>query len=626
MEFIKKINNFKKIIPKYKNNFNNKGIIICTNDESFISSIICIENIIKINPSINIELYYCGNDLFEYQKKYISDKYNNINLINCLDKIPRWYPESITDKHIKGYIIKSYALLITSFTDVLLLDSYNIPIINIEELFNNSDYIKYGNIFWKDLTYDLNINGDKEYTQFNINKSESLTELGQILININKCWDAICLSYYLYFNYELYYKLFNSDKDLYYIAFQLTNTFYYQNKFNPIPCTCNDNNYSNISCIIQRNPLDGCYAFINRIFSKININNYSKIIFIYDDTFIINIETNTINKDIESLKNKYSQISTVIKKVDIFNIIILSKLKDICFTNKDEIINNYNNIIQNNIIYLSNKFKLVNSIELENTLYLLSIYTKYNIFHLNSYCILYILTLRYTESFIIINKIYDNKIYNNESLSILIYLFIINFNLDNFNLIIKLLDDRDLFIFLFNLFNNKQITINMINDILLPKKKLFYDNFLKIFNLDNINDLNNNLDKLLSNKNIIPKFNTPIYFNYFYMLSFKNNNNLSIKQKLSELNRLLFPCLNYIKPNNNVFNIKKNKKIGFISTNLRSHSVGRDRIGIIRNLNHDLFDVTVYYFDEYPEDIYFNLLKISIIKNTNLKGDINNLS
>lgn len=634
MEFIKnnkyylnKINDFKIKIPKYKNNFINKGVIICAGDSYFLSSIICIENLIKMNPSIKIEWYYCGDELFEYQKKYILNKYNNINLINCLDRIPSWFPENITDKHIKGFMIKSFALLITSFTDVLLIDGDNIPIINIDELFNNSDYKQYGNIFWKDLTYDSYDKilpfGTFVYSHFNIEQPQVLTDSGQILININKCWDAICLSYYLNYNYDIYYKLFEGDKDLYYIAFKLTNIIYNQNKFNPIPCTCEGSEHSNISCIIQRNPDNGSYSFIHKLFSKININNYSKIKYIYDDDdYIINFDNNSIEKNIKFLENKHSQISRIIKKIDIFNVVILSRLKEIYLINKNDIIKNYNNIIQNNIIYFSNKFKLVNLSELENTLLLLGTLTKYNTFHLNSYCLYYISTLRYLESFKILNMIYENKINNKESLFILIYFFRINFNMTNFNIIIKILDDHDIFIFIFQLFNNQKITINMINHILLLKKNLFYDNFIKIFNFNNLDDLNNNLDNLLSNKNIIPKFNTPIYFNHYYMLSFRNNNNLAIRQKLSELNRLLFPCLNYIKPN--IKDIKKNKKIGFISTNLKSHSVGRDRIGIIRNLNHDLFDVIVYHFDDHNSDIYYNLLKISSVKNIVLKGDFNN--
>ena len=69
--YLNKINEFKKKIPIYKNNFNQKGIIICAGDQYFVSAIICIENIIKFNPSINIEWYYCGNELFDFQKKYI---------------------------------------------------------------------------------------------------------------------------------------------------------------------------------------------------------------------------------------------------------------------------------------------------------------------------------------------------------------------------------------------------------------------------------------------------------------------------------------------------------------------------------------------------------------------------
>jgi hypothetical protein len=151
-----------------------------------------------------MEWYYCGNELFDFQKKYITEKYNNINLINCLDNIPSWFPETITGKQIKGFMIKPFALMVTKFSDVLLLDADNIPIINVESLFSNSNYLIFGNIFWPDINYSSEESkkrilpfGKEIYNHFNIQPPNKLTDSGQILININKCWKAICVSYYL---------------------------------------------------------------------------------------------------------------------------------------------------------------------------------------------------------------------------------------------------------------------------------------------------------------------------------------------------------------------------------------------------------------------------------------------
>jgi protein O-GlcNAc transferase len=205
-------------------------------------------------------------------------------------------------------------------------------------------------------------------------------------------------------------------------------------------------------------------------------------------------------------------------------------------------------------------------------------------------------------------------------------MFRLQMDLKNFNNIIKFLNDEHLFIFIFQLYNSFSITIKTIEKILL-NKGVFYKHFIKIFNFDSLPLLEKNLNNLLENPDKIPKISIPIYFNKFYMLSFKNNNNLQFRQKVSKLNRLLFPSINFVGSNvekNKInFNQKKIKKVGFISTNFRLHSVGRDRIGVIRNMNRDLFDIVIFHFEEYPNDIYFNLLKSSGLKTIILKGDFN---
>ena len=645
MEFVKesqilnKIIEFKGKIPKYKNNNKQRGVIICGGDVYFLSIIVSIENIIKYNPNIKIEWYYCNDELFDFQKKYVTEKYNNVILINCLDKIPHWFPETITPIQIKGFMIKSFALMVTSFSDVILIDGDNIPIINFDNLFNNDDYLKYGNIFWPDINFNSEESkrrilpyGNEIYKVFNIQPPDRFTDSGQILININKCWEAICISYFLNYNFEILYKCFYGDKDLYYIAFQLTNIFYFLNKFNMIPCTNTGNDYSIINSIIQRDPFDGSYAFIHRMYSKINNYDYSKIIYLYDDdNYIIKNDPKNIFKlYIESLpenKEKYSKINVLIKKTDIFNNIIITKLKDFYIENINELVITYDKIIHNNISYFNNKFTVISLNDFYNTLYLFGLYSKYNVFHFNCLCVYYILNFQFDNAFNIIDKIFKEKINNNESLLILIFMFRVKFDQEYFNHIIKLLKEHDLFIFLFQLFNSSIITIDIIKSILSLNKNIFYNNFIKIFNFDNLESLRTNFDIILSEPDKIPKFNMLIYFNKLYMLSFKNNNNLEFRQKMSKLNRLLFPSLSFIGnnviENKKLFNQKKIKKVGFISTNFRLHSVGRDRVGVIRNMNRDLFDIVIFHFDEYPNDIYFNLLKTSGLRNIVLKGDFN---
>jgi predicted O-linked N-acetylglucosamine transferase (SPINDLY family) len=143
-----------------------------------------------------------------------------------------------------------------------------------------------------------------------------------------------------------------------------------------------------------------------------------------------------------------------------------------------------------------------------------------------------------------------------------------------------------------------------------------------ILNLQRCKKIENNLDYLLENTDLIPIINIPFYINHFYYLSFIDNNNNNIRKKICKLNRIMFPQLNYTS-NNITKHINNKIKVGFISTNFKLHSVGRDRIGVIRGINRDLFDVVIFHFDKYPDDIYWNLALNSGFKNIILNGGIN---
>ena len=91
---------------------------------------------------------------------------------------------------------------------------------------------------------------------------------------------------------------------------------------------------------------------------------------------------------------------------------------------------------------------------------------------------------------------------------------------------------------------------------------------------------------------------------YVFPLSYQGKNNREILQLQCQLYRKIFPCLNYTSKYINDIGIVNNKiKIGFISTNFFNQSVSRDRMGIIRNLPRELFDVTVFFYFKPSDDL-----------------------
>ena len=86
-----------------------------------------------------------------------------------------------------GYASKAFAIIHSSFAEVLCLDSDNIPLRDPSSLFEIESYQQHGNIFWS----DPNINGldPTVYEMFDLpppwaeDASFLAAESGQILLN-----------------------------------------------------------------------------------------------------------------------------------------------------------------------------------------------------------------------------------------------------------------------------------------------------------------------------------------------------------------------------------------------------------------------------------------------------------
>lgn len=324
------IDKFVSHIPKCPKKISGKGVVICGGNSDFKSGYIIVKLLQKYNTNINIEWYYVGDEL---DTKYIDMlKKLNIDIVNCLNVIPKWWSTKLDVTDIKGFMIKPFALMVSKFKEILLLDSDNIPIKDISFLFTCEQYTNSGNLFWSDYNYSKNTAmykillplGEDIYTRLNIEspfkKNINLTESGQILINKEKLWKVICLSYYLNYKKDIFYKMFYGDKDLYYVAFTILNKKYEQCKY--FPDGLGDENY--ITTMINKNPINNNPLFIHLLLNKINNNcTYTrpkKYFFISDKTIntfseqgfiVFNDSKNIVDSKEESLIQLNSYLSEI---------------------------------------------------------------------------------------------------------------------------------------------------------------------------------------------------------------------------------------------------------------------------------------------------------------------------
>jgi len=92
---------------------------------------------------------------------------------------------------------------------------------------------------------------------------------------------------------------------------------------------------------------------------------------------------------------------------------------------------------------------------------------------------------------------------------------------------------------------------------------------------------------------------------YSFPLSYQGLSNTTILKQQCKTYRKIFPQLNYTsKYLEEVKNQKRERiKIGFISTNFFNQSVTRDRMGVIRNISREIFDVVVFYYFKPSDDL-----------------------
>lgn len=93
---------------------------------------------------------------------------------------------------------------------------------------------------------------------------------------------------------------------------------------------------------------------------------------------------------------------------------------------------------------------------------------------------------------------------------------------------------------------------------------------------------------------------------YGFPLSYQGISNRIIYKKQSQMFRLIYPQLNYTSKYIDNYKTKKSTdkiNIGFISTNFFNQSVSRDRMGVIRNLPRDKFNVFIFYYFKPNDDL-----------------------
>jgi len=193
-----------------------KGIVICAGGvQYFTNAWVCINILRRLGCQLPIQVWYIGK---KEMNRTMAELLKPLG-VECVDatRVRRKHPVRL----LQGWGLKPYAILYSTFREVLFLDADNVPVVNPDFLFNTPQYRQTGAIFWPDYDQPKKEKNIAIWRSCGLrHPNESEFESGQIVVDKQRCWPALRLSLWFSENSDFYYQYIHGDKETFHIAFR----------------------------------------------------------------------------------------------------------------------------------------------------------------------------------------------------------------------------------------------------------------------------------------------------------------------------------------------------------------------------------------------------------------------
>ncbi|KAF7727321.1 hypothetical protein EC973_007630 [Apophysomyces ossiformis] len=231
--------------PHWKNAFeinrntSGRGIVICIGNSQFQYAATTIRAIREVLKSdLPIEVFYIREDDLSVQKRqYLENEFSHIKIKQIDQFINDWYTR------FNGWSLKPYAILASSFNEVLLMDADVYFFKNPDMLFEDPAYQKTGSLFFYDRTLFPNWENGRLWLQSFLPTHSSLVkrtrwwnlksaheqESGVVLVNKQKSLLGLLAACKMNDKREreqVTYKHAHGDKETFWIGYEMMQTPY----------------------------------------------------------------------------------------------------------------------------------------------------------------------------------------------------------------------------------------------------------------------------------------------------------------------------------------------------------------------------------------------------------------
>lgn len=196
--------------------FSGRGIVICGGGiRYFTCAWVCINMLRKLGCTLPVEVWHFGKSEMSHEMQKLLVPLN-AKAVDALE-VKQEHPVRI----LNGWELKPYAIIHSSFEEVLFLDADNIPVVNPEFLFETAQYKETGAIFWPDLQWRRLSDEALIWRVCEVDfRDEPEFETGQIVVDKKRCWKALCVTMHLNEYSDFYYRLVYGDKDTFHMAWR----------------------------------------------------------------------------------------------------------------------------------------------------------------------------------------------------------------------------------------------------------------------------------------------------------------------------------------------------------------------------------------------------------------------
>jgi hypothetical protein len=213
---------FIRTIPGYPDRYEGRGIVVCGGGVTYFTNAwVCINMLRHLGCTLPIQVWYLGRTEMDGRMKALLAPLG----VESVDasRVRKKFPV----RNLKGWELKSYAILHSPYREVLLLDADNVPVVNPEFLFATPQFRATGAIFWPDFLRGKDKKAVAIWRSFGLKMPDELEfESGQIVVDKQRCWGALCLTMWMNENSDFFYRHLYGDKETFHLAFRKLKTAY----------------------------------------------------------------------------------------------------------------------------------------------------------------------------------------------------------------------------------------------------------------------------------------------------------------------------------------------------------------------------------------------------------------